>query len=452
MSDMTTSIVVCMAIQVAIIAIVFVFRGERTVETYVADVPIHRWYVIALTSSATVVGGGMFIAVSQIGFEAGVYGILLGLIYLLGFWFFSSYAWQIVDKMKAGKHNSLNELIATSYSKRVAVIFSIVNALVFLALLAAQFLALNTVRMYLVANGLSQWMSYLPALLIAISLMLYPVIGGLRRDIVSDVVQWFAIAFGMVVVTTLLFTKGQIGNWTTTLPVTHWTGFGYGVTLTIFTIIFLIPTFFVRTDLWQRANTAKSEHDAKVGFFLAGLISAISYAIFTSVGMAAKSVGVLDGKFAFLEFLKFSISNGWVLGVVFGAFLGAVLSTADTYVNNFAVHFCRTFWPTKNFTLSGLITASFICVVAATIIAYLFADIVNVFVASFAVLIIFLIPIVGLWNARWHSEPAAFWSMTVGITVLAASLFIIGPKMAFIPAVVVSLAINVGFRLQKKAS
>jgi Na+/proline symporter len=450
MGNVSTSIFVCLVIQITIIAIVYFFKGERTAATYVADVPIHPWYVIALTSSATVVGGGMFIAVSQIGFEAGVYGILLGLIYLLGFGFFSSYAWRVAEKMKSGNHKSLNELITASYSKRVSFIFSIVNAMIFLALLAAQFLAMNTVRIYLVANGLSPWLSYLPAVLIAISLLLYPVIGGLRRDIVSDIVQWFAIAFGMVVVVIILFQKGQISSWPTSLPTTHWTGFGYGMALTLGTVIFLIPTFFVRSDLWQRANAARSEHDAKIGFFVAGLISAVSYTLFTSVGMAAKSVGLLDGKFAFLEFLKFSISNGLILGIVLGAFLGAVLSTADTYVNNFAIHFCRTIWPTRELTLPRLSAASALCVVAAILVAYLFADIVDVFISSFAVLIIFLIPIVGLWNERWRSEPAAFWSMTFGIIVLVVSLFILGPKMAFIPAVFISILINVGFRFFRR--
>src|SRR2546430_14321163 len=59
-------------------------KGPITSRIYAADPNAHGWFRIGISLIGTIVGGGMFLAVAQIGFEAGIVGYLVGIAYVIG--------------------------------------------------------------------------------------------------------------------------------------------------------------------------------------------------------------------------------------------------------------------------------------------------------------------------------------------------------------------------------
>lgn len=450
MNSIQVAIIISVFFQLSILIAVYWWSPKVTLQSYVSDDRIYSWWKIALTTTGTIVGGGMFIGISKVGYEAGFYGVLLGLVYLVGFFMFSSYAGKLRNIMEEKRCLTLNELIEKRFSYRVMWVFSVTNFIIYLCLLSAQFLAIHAIYKFFIDMGVSIEWSILPGVVALVCMLTYPVFGGLRRDIVSDLLQWIFIGLGLIIFVMLLIDQGipsDLGR----IPATHWTGAGYGIVLVIATVVFLVPTFFVRTDLWQRANAARSEKDLVIGLRLAGLISFFSYIVFTLVGMSALANGVVSSERASVEFLRIALSDKVIFGFVLGGFVAAVLSTADTYINNMTIHLESIFDKNRygnniKSRVRRLQAFSFVLVLAALGLALWFQDIVDVFVASFSLLIIFMIPILGLWNDNWSSEQGAFWGMLLGLVGFSIGLMLLSPKIAFIPAVTICLLVQLIFR------
>ena len=49
-----------------------------------ADPNKNKYSIIALTLTSTIVGGGMFLAVGQMGYESKYVGLALGIVYIIG--------------------------------------------------------------------------------------------------------------------------------------------------------------------------------------------------------------------------------------------------------------------------------------------------------------------------------------------------------------------------------
>jgi Na+/proline symporter len=429
------------AIQFTVFIIVILLcREKSTYRIYVSDPKRWGTAAIAIANTSTVIGGGMFFAITQIGFEAGVLGIYLGVIYLFGFAIFSMFCDQLTKKLKEHKVITFNQLIGKTYSRRVATLFSAVNALLYFGMLSAQFVAVKLFFVYL-APGANDWYILLPIAAFALNLFSYPIFGGLRRDIVGDLCQFAVIAIGSVIIGIALFKYGEVFSWKDRLQAAHWTGMSYGLDFVIVAILFITPTFFVRTDMWQRVGAAKSPRQAKIGFLIAGVLSFAAFVLFTMTGMAAYATGVkgLPQTAAIAYFSNFL--HGPLMGIVLGTFLSAVLSTADTYVNNLAIHATSLFWPVEKdekVALKRIRYASLGLVFAAGLFGYWVSDIVELFVASFSLLLIFFNPVFGIWSPKWRSELAAFGSILVSILAFFIACFIWSPKSAFVPASIIS--------------
>lgn len=420
-------------------------RGDRiTFSVYQADPDKHPWYIIAMTLTGTIVGGGMFLVVGQIGYEAGVVGYFLGVIYLVGLLIVAALAKRARRMLTAGNHQSLIDLLGANYSRTVVVQFCLVGLVMYLFLLAGQFVALiQFARFVSVRNG----QTFLPWFLIAyagLSLFTYPIIGGLRKDITTDVAQVIVIIVASSLVLAQLLTVGIRETVFKGLTTDHLTGTGYGITFILGSILFLTPAFLVRMDIWQRIRAARTTKDITWGFIAAALLSCFFYFFFTTVGMWAFSSGLAGGINSSLDLIYAQFANPWVLSIIVGAFFAAVLSSADTFINNTSIFAARLLLVERLHGSSGasddrLLFASRILAIILTIIAIILAllspNFVDLLVGAFSILLLFLPTICGLFVSEWRHSTAAFWSTNLGLIIFVILFFAWNPKLAFMPAV-----------------
>ncbi len=427
----------------------FLKRKGITFSIYAADPNKHSSLIIALSLAGTIVGGGMFIAVGQIGYEAGVVGFVLGFIYLVGLTVVGVFTKAIRNMMDKGNHDSLLDLLDSSYGNRVTFQFCFVNLVMYIFLLAAQFVGLFLFARYV--QGLTGiiWLPWLLLILAVIGMFFYPVIGGLRKDIRTDIVQVLIVLLASLIILWQIFSKGIFVSMWTQLPAAHLSGTGYGVVFVIGAILFLTPSFLVRMDIWQRIRAANTETASNRGFWIAGIISCFFYLFFTTIGMWAYVLKIPSGKYSTFELINQQFQNPVILGLIFGAFFAAVLSSADTFINNTSLFLTRMVFPnlwskkqeeSADKSLLRWSRMFAICsIILSLVLGYGMPNFVDLLVGAFSLLLIYLPTILGLFVENWRDKRAAFWSSNLGVVLFAILFFGWNPKIAFAPAVIVSI-------------
>lgn len=430
--------------------IAFLGRGKNTFLTYSFDPNSHITLRIALSMIGSIVGGGMFFGVGQIGFEAGITGYMIGISSLVGLFIAGTLSPQFRKAMQEEGVNNLIDLIERKFSARVAVAFSLVNGIIVFFFLAAQFLALYRFATFVSFDMGYGWIPWMLVFVVFVTLLFYPIIGGLRKDITSDCVQVTLIACMAIYFVFLFCSEKTFYTMWATLPVKHLTGAGYGVVFLI-GVAFLYPAIFlVRMDVWQRIGAASDDRAATSAMKVAGVGSLLFYILFTSLGMWAYSTGITDAQNATLNIIAKVSSNPLIFGLVIGSLFAAVLSTADTNINNASLFFTRLLFPeqwrvalakenTSNHTLllKSRLLGLFLTFLSAGL-AWESQDLVELMVGAFSLLLIFFPTVLGLLYPPWKSEKGAFFGVVLGVLCFLISFFTWNRKMAFLPGIAIS--------------
>jgi solute:Na+ symporter, SSS family len=413
--------------------------GRVTFESYTVGRSHYSWPVISASIVGTIVGGGMFLAVGAVGYEAGVLGFVFGLVYLVGLCFFgllTPWMSRRVDELGA---NSLSSAIFKFYGSAALRLFGFVSLVIYVCLISAQIVAVFQVYSYLAPLFTSHWYIIVPMTVAALSAATYSWFGGLQRDIQTDLVQSLVLFGCLLVLLTAIMGTEPIET-IRSLPPDRLNGLGYGQVTLIGLLVFLTPSFLVRTDMWQRSLAVRTEGGAQVAFWIAGFISLAFYLCFTYLGMLGFVRGSVSSSTATMDSIVALFGTGLLFSAIMGAFFAAVLSSADTFINNAGIHLYSMVFPSMS--TDGSMWHVRVCAitvtVAAVILAVLVADIVDIFVASLSLLLIFLPGILGMMFGATATERAFLWSTGTSLVVFAVLFFVWEPKSAFAPAVLVS--------------
>lgn len=427
---------------------VLLHRQPVTERAYVGDPDRHSWWRIALSLTATVVGGGMYLAVGQMGFDGGLIGIVVGVAYLAGFSFAAVIAERLRRVLIDTNSNTILQLIECRYSKRMAVQFAIANAIVFVFLLAGQFVALTQFANFASKITHPNWVPWAMVLAGAMSMAMYTVIGGLARDIVADTVQMIIIIISAAIIVWKLLTSDAPVAIERGLQLVDPSGQGYGPTFLIGVLAFVPPSFLVRMDVWQRVRAARSVNGVRLAFVLAGIGSLVFFTLFTIVGTWARGSGNLSGPTATLDLIIAQFSSPILIGLIIGGLFAAAMSSADTYINNgsivtarLALPLFRTAADSEASLLRAQRMSSIVVIGLAASLTFIAPDFVDLLVGALSLLLVYLFPVFGILYSPVKSERAAFYSSTLGLTTFAYLFFFWNPKLAFVPAVLLSIMV-----------
>jgi Na+/proline symporter len=362
----------------------------------------------------------MFLAVGTMGFEAGILGYIVGLVYFLGMLIMGAYTTRIRYLTRQSNVSNLLDLVAVRISNRAVGIFAFVSFVLYLFLLSGQFVAINIVASYLSTQFGDSAMPYWLATLAVVMLFLYPVVGGLRKDIQTDLFQVLLISVASLIIATSFFSHPvQQLHWNL-VPAKLLTGTAYGTIFLIGLVLFYTPSFLVRMDFWQRVIAAKTDAAARSSFFVAGLLAFLFFVFFSTIGIWGNVTGITDAKFATMKILEREIAGQIAYGIVIAAFFAAVLSSADTFINNISLFMARIFHPQmwqsamtnpNSSDETRILWRSrgyaIVAMLLSLLLAFLVPDLVDLLVAAFSLLLIFLPLIIAVLFERWRSEVAS---------------------------------------------
>jgi len=417
-------------------------RGSKlNAEIYIASTNSTSSLMLTTSLMGTIIGGGMFFSVAQLGYEAGFAGVYLGISYLVGFILLGCLSKKIRCYMITNSSITIydcleNILGSTHLSKKIVNLFRICTSLLYILFLSAQIIVISTFIQTIFSNY-----SHL-SILIACTLIFifnsasYTIFGGLKKDIITDGWQMILVIIGVLLIAVIMF--GDFHG-ISTLPPTYYYGTNKGVVLLIGLILFSGPSLLLRPDMWQRIITAKNDDVAKKSFFISGILSFFGFSFFTIIGVYAKTLNYEAGN-VFL-FKITSSSDELISTLIIVSLFGAVASSADTFLNvcsfTIASLIKRKIKNDKDISLFNLRKITFVVSVISLVIAFFFSDLIDIFASGFGLLFIFF-PIfyIAIKN-RNVNQKALYHSSLVSIFIYFSLVFFI-PKEAFLPSMILS--------------
>jgi Na+/proline symporter len=443
MSEGVFFIVVLFSILAAPLMVFFVEK-QTSFKKYIGSGVKYNWLYLSASTTGTIVGGGMFLGVGAMGFEAGVLGFIIGIVYLVGLGLLSAFAPKIAIAAAQLGVQSLSGAIKEVYGDLAVRIFGFVNLVIFLSLIAAQLIAVFTLGKYLMdrlENDVYIWILIVLAVLVSFS---YSLFGGFVRDILSDIVQFSILLFSLIVLSIAMISNMNFAAAFESLPPNKLNGMGYGFVFLVGILAFVTPLFLVRSDMWQRAIAAKTHRDSSLGFWISGVFSLLFYGCFTLIGIFASFYFQdAQAEIATLEVLPKIVGTGIWYSIVIGSFFAAVLSSADTFLNNAGIHLHSCLYPEniENGKLVNIKICTFLVALVSFCLAYAIEDIVDLLVGSLSLLLIFGPGILHLLHSQKKLQKTFISSISIPFFVFLAMFFFGDPKIAFVVPVVLSVLI-----------
>ena len=117
----------------------------------------------------------------------------IGLVYLIGLGFVGILTKRIRQMMEEQNCYSLLDFLSSNYDKKVTTQFNIVCFVMYLFLLSSQFVAMYQLISFMETKMVDQFIPYMLVSLAVIALFLYPIIGGIRKDIQTDIIQMIVL-------------------------------------------------------------------------------------------------------------------------------------------------------------------------------------------------------------------------------------------------------------------
>ena len=267
--------------------------------------------------------GGIF-GVTRIAFERGIYNFVTQGV----FWYavYIAFALLLIRKVRSFKAVTLPELVGKMYgpkSRKLAAVFNLFNVIpiaytISLGLLVKEVFGLPP----------------LPSMLLGVGFVVcYSLFGGFRSVVFSDLVQFFAMCFGVLIVAILSFTTyGGIDFLRSNLPESHFSLTGGESVGTTLVWGFIAISTLVDPNFYQRCFAAKSEAVARKGILISTVIWLIFDICTTMGGMYARAV--MPDASPDTSYLHYSLQllPPGLKGLFLGGLVATILSTIDSYL------------------------------------------------------------------------------------------------------------------------
>lgn len=417
----------------------YFFRNNKDEEDYfVGGRNIHASHV-GLSIAATDVGGGFSIGLGGLGFTMGISGSWLLFTGLVGAWLAAVFTVPKLKKLDNSEGMlTFPDFLSFKYNSTVGTVAAIISGIGYVGFTSGQILAGGK----LAAGSIFLHVTWIDPLVLALILMalvvvVYTTLGGLKAVIYTDTVQWIILLSGLLLLA-IPFGYHTVGGWSnirSALPESHFSLSNISVVQFINWCVAIIPVWFIAMTLYQRVYACRSEAEARKAFFIAGIFEYPLMA-FSGVmlGMLARvAFPTADAETALPMLLNEVLPIG-IAGFVLAAYFSAVMSTADSCLmaasGNFVNDLIKKIFPAsaKN-TLKLSQWATFILGGLAFVFAFSFTSVLEIILKSYAFMVsgLFAPTIIAYFSKK--ANPTAALSSMIGGGSLTLILDVSGIKL-----------------------
>ncbi|MBN2724238.1 MAG: sodium:solute symporter family protein [Deltaproteobacteria bacterium] len=410
---------------------VYFGRNQKSVDEYfVGERKIGHWH-IGFSVVATDVGGGFSIGLGGLGFAMGLSGSWLLFTGLVGAFLSAVFLIPVVKSIGDRKgFLTFPDFLESRYDKRVRLIAAFVSGIGYAGFVGGQILA--GAKLSTAAFGINL---YAAVGIMALVVIGYTALGGLKAVIFTDTIQWGVLLAGLLffALPVALIKVGGFTGLKSSLPPSYFSFTQISFKLFMTWMLTIIPIWFVGMTLYQRIYASTDLKSAKKAWFIAGLlewpIMAFSGVV---LGMCAKVMFPAVEPEMGLPLLISDVLPMGIMGVVLAAYFSAIMSTADScllassgnFVNDiYQKYICKNAPPEKVLRISKITTV--VIGGASVTIALVIPSVLKVILLAYAFMVSGLfVPVVGGLFSKKVSPAGALASMIAGgLTIVIFNLF-----------------------------
>ena len=405
----------------------YFFRQNKDTEDYYVGGRSMGPFHVGLSVAATDVGGGFSIGLGGLGYVIGLSGSWLLFTGLLGAWLSAVLIIPKIKKIDARLGMmTYPDFLRYRYGPQVALLAAIISGVGYLGFTGAQILAGAKLFSATILKTAPLGMDPLEFSIytIAVVIIAYTVLGGIKAVIYTDTVQWIilliglllAIPFAVIEIGGIAALKAKLPDGYLGLTNISWTTF-------INWMIIILPIWFIAMTLYQRIYACKDRQDAQKAWYIAGLFEYPVMA-FTGVflGMCSSVLFPHVEAEAGLPLLIKNVLPIGITGLVVASYFSAIMSTADSCLmassGNFVNDIIARLFP-KPLSSRQLVWLSqgvtLVIGIVAVVMASKFSTVLGAILYAYAFMVSgLLVPTLGAYFWKRSSAIAAFWSMVVG--------------------------------------
>ena len=288
-----------------------------------------RGTTLLITASlvATVMGGSATVGMAGMGFNWGLTGIwwlLVGSIGLVILGVFFS------KKLRSTGYYTLPQLAENQYDKRVSIAVSVLIVIAWVGIIAGQIIAAGKIISIIGIEHKNVWMIGFAAVFI-----IYTLVGGQRANLRTDLLQFVIIFLGLLAAIAVVLPKlDGLRGMKARLPADYFNfplSKDFGVYQLFSWLLLIGMTYIVGPDMYTRLFSAKNENAARNSALIGAILIIPPGLCIVLLGMSARVLfpATLSAEAA-LPFLIGDQLPPIVGGLVLAAFVGAMMSSADT--------------------------------------------------------------------------------------------------------------------------
>lgn len=322
------------AFMIGMIGIGYFFsRKEMTdLEDYFLAGKGAPWYLVSLSFFATAIGAGGTIGLSASTFSAQSitafwsYGIALASFFVV--------AVLLGHKLPNTTNITIPSLLEDRYDEKTRAAAVPFYLLRFVSTLGAQWLAAGTIISFILGDILTVTQA---AILGAIVITVYTVLGGMSAVLWTDFVQGSILFVGLwVLAIAAIF---EFGGWSamtsevTAVAPQAFDLFAMEWTLIAGYVVTLVPTMLVRQGYLQRIMSARSGRDGFIGTTMNGVIGFAYIPIPLLVGaMGLVMYANIGNPQLIMPRMALDVLPNWLAGVILAALAAAIMSSGDSFL------------------------------------------------------------------------------------------------------------------------
>lgn len=426
----------------------FKIMKNITLDDFLSNSKSTTSFNLFLSLLASLIGGWMFLGLTQMAYEAGLIGLYIGIGYSIGFFILYKVSPKIKKLMDKFDSHTLDETISKYYGVKVGIFITVINFIFFIAVLSAQFIVLQQILLpfsNILNIDLLFWV-------FAISVLLYTAFTGYKGVLLTDKYQ---LIFIVILMGLLIFSLGenQFIHKINDVSFNYIIGTNYGLGFIIAALIFFPLTVIVRTDLWQRIGSSKNIEYSKRAILYTIPFLLISYIAMTYIGLSINTMGIEAGVNTLpLISLINSLLNNNTSSIFFNTILlitlfgmgSALMSTIDSNLNVIVVAISRL--KTKNKKSNDLLFVRILSIIIGLIgiiFSIFVSDIVNIIISAGAIILI-MFPVV--WNLIYSTKDKAskneinnaIYTLSIGYISFILFVYFLDIKSAFLPGFLIS--------------
>ena len=288
--------------------------------------------IIFITMCCSFLGGGFSFGNATEVYKNGIGNILI----LCGF----SVGQILIGKYIAPKINNFKDCISTGniiekvYGKNMQIITGILSTMICSGILGAQVSVMGNI--FEIFIGIPSIVGIVIGFTIV---LIYSTIGGIKADIVTDVIQFMILIIGLPILLVYgINDVGGIRQISETVPIEYYNIFNNSSFTTLFAsfVTLMIGEMLVPPYV-QRLLIGKKTEDTAKATILSGYASIIFFVITGAIGLIAYSIDQnMNPDLAMIGIIKKVLPKG-LSGIIISAMMAIVLSTADSFLNSAAV-------------------------------------------------------------------------------------------------------------------